>query len=363
MTPGLEPPGRPRVVVVGLGPAGPGLVQPAALDAMASAPALYLRTNRHPAASVAPGAPSFDHLYETARSFEEVYGGIVDALVHAAEAQGRVAYAVPGSPLVGEQTVELLRESGRVEVEVLPGMSFLDLAWERLRIDPLAAGVRLVDAAAFMTGTAGERGPFLVAQCWSKQLLSGVKLAAEDEPEQPVTVLQRLGLPNEAVYEVAWADLDRRVGPDHLTSLYIPQLAAPLAGEMAALDEVMRELRERCPWDREQTHASLVKHLVEESGEVVEAIAEVGAGLPGAYAHLEEELGDLLVQVLFHSRLAAEAGRFTVADVARTVRAKLVHRHPHVFGDARADTVEEAEAIWEQVKAAPGEPATRGRGI
>ncbi|MGH9007325.1 MAG: MazG family protein [Acidimicrobiales bacterium] len=129
---------------------------------------------------------------------------------------------------------------------------------------------------------------------------------------------------------------------------------------MAKLSELVRTLRERCPWDREQTHASLTRHLIEETYEVLDAIGEVtaSAGAPGsvalddAAAHLQEELGDLLFQVVFHSRLAAEQGWFTLGDVALGVHDKLVGRHPHVFGDVAAATPDAVVANWEVIKAA-----------
>src|SRR5213079_217596 len=123
----------------------------------------------------------------------------------------------PGSPLVGERSVELLMTDGRVDVELVAGLSFLDLAWARLRVDPLAAGARLVDGQRFAVQAAGAAGPLLVGQCDSLDVLSAIKLAVEDPPREPVVVLQRLGLPDESVTEVAWADLDRTVRPDHLT--------------------------------------------------------------------------------------------------------------------------------------------------
>jgi len=94
-----------------------------------------VRTARHPAASAIPDAKSFDNVYETAGSFDEVYARIVDALVEAAAEHGEVLYAVPGSPMVAERTVELLRDDERVVVELVPGMSFVDLAWDRLGVD------------------------------------------------------------------------------------------------------------------------------------------------------------------------------------------------------------------------------------
>ena len=153
---------------------------------------------------------------------------------------------------------------------------------------------------------------------------------------------------------VAWDDLDRDVEPDHLTSLYVPVLAAPVAGEVARFAELVRTLRERCPWDREQTHATLTRHLLEETYEVLEAIDELdgaGGGDDG-YGHLEEELGDLLFQVVFHATLAAEEGKFTLADVARGIHDKLVHRHPHVFGEVQADTAGQVMQNWERIKQA-----------
>jgi tetrapyrrole methylase family protein/MazG family protein len=364
-------PDAPRIDVVGLGPAGPELITAGTLAILAAAGQVVLRTGRHPAAGAVEGARTFDHHYESAATFDDVYRAIVEDLVAAAASGGPVAYAVPGSPTVAERTVVLLAGhprvvSGEVTVVVHPSVSFLDVAFARLGVDPVAAGVRLVDAQQFAIAAAGERGPLLVAQCWSRQVLSDVKLSVESAPDGPVTVLHHLGLPDERIDEVAWEDLDRSFEPDHLTSLWIPHLAAPVATELVALDELVRTLRERCPWDRRQTHASLSRHLLEESYEVLEAIdalAAVDAGQRDgeragngddreatAVAHLEEELGDLLFQVYFHATLAAEEGRFTLADVARGVHDKLVSRHPHVFGDVTAETADDVAANWEAIK-------------
>ncbi|MCA1691155.1 MAG: MazG family protein [Actinobacteria bacterium] len=343
----------PAIVVVGLGPAGPDLLSGAVRSAIDRVERRFVRTSRHPSAAAVPSATTFDALYDKAGSLEEVYAGIVEALAEAAAEESPVLYAVPGSPMVAERTVELLLANPRLEVEVLAGMSFLDLAWARLEVDPVAAGVRLVDGHRFAVEAAGERGPLLVAQCDSTAVLSDVKLAVEGEPPAEVTVLHHLGLPDERVRTVAWADLDREGDVDHLTTLYIPELAAPVAGEVARFAELVRTLRQRCPWDREQTHQSLTRHLLEETYEVLDAVSELDAGGAGSgYPHLEEELGDLLFQVVFHATLAAEAGEFTLADVARGVHDKLVGRHPHVFGDVQADTAGQVMRNWEHLKQA-----------
>ncbi|MEO6120926.1 MAG: MazG family protein [Acidimicrobiales bacterium] len=343
-----------RVVVAGLGPAGPDLVPVATHSAAQRVEQVFLRTARHPAASAfVAGATTFDDVYEKAASLPAAYRSMVEKLTAAAARHGEVLFLVPGSPSVAERTVELLRGVPDIAVEVIPAPSFLDLAWDRLGIDPVRSGVRLVDGQRFAEEAAGERGPLLVAQCDSVEVLSDIKLAVDDHtggadgpPPGPVTVLQRMGLQDESVYQVDWADLDRAVVPDHLTTLWVEELAAPVGRELVAFGELVRTLRQRCPWDREQTHQSLSRHLIEEAYETVEAI---DSGDPD---HLAEELGDVLFQVFFHARLAAEAGQFTVADVARGISDKLVRRHPHVFADVTADTPAEVTANLEAIKGA-----------
>ncbi len=348
-----------RVIVVGLGPAGPDLVTAAARDAIAGVPGArrFVRTRRHPSAGadgpVGPDATSFDAVYDEAATLEEVYATIAARLHDAAldGTGGAVLYAVPGSPLVAERTVDLLRADVELAVTIVPGLSFLDLAWARLGVDPLAEGVKLVDGHRFAVEAAGQPGPLLVAQCDAPQVLSDIKLSLSSFDGAPVvTVLQRLGLPDESVTRIAWEDLDRQraLAPDHLTTLWIPHLAAPVAAELVRFDELIRLLREQCPWDRAQTHASLAPHLLEEAYEAVEAIASSDPDPE----HIEEELGDVLLQVVLHATIAAEEGWFTLADVARTIHDKMVARHPHVFGDVTAETPDAVQASWDQLKAA-----------
>ena len=339
-----------QIVVVGLGPGDPGLVTEATRAAIERIPVRFLRTARHPSASIVEPATSLDHLYDGAERQADVYPAIVDALVAAAGEHGEVLYAVPGSPLVAERSVSLLLGDGRAEVVVLPALSFLDLAWVRLGVDPLAEGVRVVDGHEFATQAAGERGPLLVSHCHATDVLSDIKLAVEGEPPATVTVLQRLGLPDESIVEVAWSDLDRSFVPDHLTSIYIPKLAEPVGAELVRFAELVRTLREQCPWDREQTHQSLRRYALEETYEVLEAIDALDEDEPATIGHLEEELGDLLFQVYFHATIAEQEGWFTLADVARGIHDKLHARHPHVFADVDVDGADDVVRNWEQIK-------------
>jgi len=357
-----------RVVVVGLGPGGADLLLPAARAALrAVSPARrFVRTARHPAVAdlAAEGLEfqSFDAVYDGAGAIADVYRTIADRLLAAADG-GDVCFAVPGSPAVGEQSVALLRARLGRRLSLVPGLSFAELAWLRLGVDPLAGpGARVVDGQALPTAL--PAGPLLVSHCHSKLVLSDVKLALLERlpGEAPVTVLARLGLPDESATTVPLEDLDRVVEPDHLTSVYVD---LPPGGPGEAWERfvgLVERLRGPggCPWDAEQTHHSLARHLIEETYEVIEAIEAIEA-LPasapspepvasGAYEHLEEELGDLAFQIAFHATLAREAGAFTVTDVLTGIHDKLVRRHPHVFGDVAVSGAEEVVANWEVIK-------------
>jgi tetrapyrrole methylase family protein/MazG family protein len=342
-----------RVVVVGLGPAGADHLLPVARAALESAQHRFARTLRHPAVDdlLAAGLTfeSFDDVYDTALDLDAAYTEIAARLATAAF-RGDVVYAVPGSPAVAERTVALLRADPMVDLELVPGVSFADLAWVRLGVDPMDGDARVVDGRAI--DDAELAGRLLIAQCDNPFVLSDVKLALLEHlaPATPITVLQRLGLPDEHIAVVALEELDRgTVEPDHLTSVFVDAGAIGAARELVRLFQLAKRLRDPggCPWDAEQTHHSLTRYLLEEAYEVVEAVEN----LPDAgYAPLEDELGDLLYQVVFHAVLAQESGEFTMADVARGIHDKLVRRHPHVFGDVVAHQTSDVMRNWEQIK-------------
>jgi tetrapyrrole methylase family protein / MazG family protein len=353
----------PTVVAVGLGPAGAELMSEATRTRLREATTARLRTRRHPAATDFPDVASFDDLYDRAPDFETLYGWIADELVAlaAADPHDTVVYAVPGSPSVAERTVARLSARDDVDVVVVPAMSFVDLACAALRIDPVDAGLRLGDALDLPEQLRGP-GPLLLAQAHSTEVLADVALRVDtDLAERPplAVVLHHLGLDDERVVELDVADLGSFADADHLTSVYLYQLRT--AGDAVDdLVDLMAELRARCPWDRVQTHGSLARYLQEESYEALDAIealvqsldstTEPQAQVDRAARHAEEELGDLLFQIVFHAHLAAEEGLFDLRGVADEVRAKLVARHPHVFGDAVASTPDAVAARWEDLK-------------
>lgn len=342
----------PVVCVVGLGPGDESLLTQRTIDLLTGAPVARLRTRVHPAAARFSATPSYDEWYETSDSFESLYERIVEDLVECARRSERVVYAVPGSGIVAERTVELLIARDDIEVLLEPAVSVIDVACTALRVDPMAVGLRVVDALA-SDGPLRGPGPLLVLQTYSPQVLALVsdRLA----PETVVTVLHHLGMSDQLITELRARTLASFTAADHLTSLWVNDVHD--AGEsITALVAVAKRLRAECPWDQEQTHASLTRHLLEESYETLDALealvrAEAGDGdLDAAVSHVEEELGDLLFQVIIHAEIASEDDRFDLATIADVLRAKLIYRHPHVFGDATVTTADEVAARWELLK-------------
>jgi tetrapyrrole methylase family protein/MazG family protein len=359
------------VIVVGLGPADVEHLSARTRRLLEEASTVRLRTHRHPAAAAFPGVESFDALYEHAGSFDTLYASIADELAALAKADpgGTVVYAVPGSPLVCERTVALLRARDDVDVVVEPAVSFVDLACAALGIDPVAVGLTLADALDLPERLRGP-GPVLFAQAHSREALDGIALRVEvDLDDGPIeaVVLHHLGLDDQRIEVMEVARLGSFDAPDHLTSVY---LGALRTGGVAIEDllVLMDTLRARCPWDEVQTHGSLSRYLVEESYEALDALeglaraldaeASAMAGPPDrgevvvrdAAAHAAEELGDLLFQIVFHARLGSEEGLFDLRAIADGVRVKLIGRHPHVFGDAVASTPDAVAARWEELK-------------
>ena len=345
---------KPVVRVVGLGPSSAQHLTAHTTELLTSSPVVRLRTRIHPAADAFSGVSSYDDYYDSADSFEVLYPKIVDNLVELASTSpnGEVVYAVPGSPMVAERTVELLRLRSDVEVICEPAISVIDVACARLGKDPMALGLRVVDALCSVEPFRGP-GPLLILQTYAPEILASV---ADRLPrETVVTVLHHVGLDDEVIKELPAMELVSFDSADHLTSLWVEGLRT--AGEsMDDLVDFMRRLRAECPWDQEQTHASLTRHLLEEAYETLDAletfvrVESEGGDHSVAVAHVEEELGDLLFQIVFHAELGDEEGHFNFATIADGVRDKLTGRHPHVFGDVEVSGSEEVASRWEDLK-------------
>ncbi len=344
----------PVVRVVGLGPGDADLVTQRTLRLIAGATVVRLRTRVHPAAAGLDDVESYDDWYERAASFEELYEAIAADLATLASTSpsGEVLYVVPGSPVVAERTVELVRARDDVRTVTEPAVSVIDVACAALGRDPMTAGLRVLDALASSEPLRGP-GPLLVLQTYAPEVLATV--ASRLPAATTVTVLHHLGLDDQTIVQLPARELASFAAADHLTSIWIDELRT--AGQ--ATDDLVdftRVLRARCPWDQEQTHASLTRHLLEEAYEVLDALetlvrveTQAHRGDP-AVVHVQEELGDLLFQIIFHAELGDEEDLFDFVTIADAVRVKLTGRHPHVFGDVTVVDSNDVASRWEVLK-------------
>ncbi len=341
------------MTILGLGPGDPRHLTREAWETLAAAEEIYVRTLQHPTVGSLPNhlaIDSFDHLYEECATFAEVYEAIASELLDLARRPQGVLYAVPGHPMVAEESVsralDLARREG-IATRVVPGMSFLEPTATALGLDLL--GVQLPDATDLADrhhpGLRPDRGA-IIGQLYSDELASNLKLLLMTiyPDDHPVTLVREAGTANEEIRAIPLYELDRRPGINHLTALYVPPLDGSLP--VVALQELAAHLRspEGCPWDRKQTHRSLRSCLLEETYEVLEALDEEDSG------QLKSELGDLLLQIVLHAQLAAEAGEFTMEELVAGIVEKLVRRHPHVFGDVSVSGAEEVMVNWEEIK-------------
>lgn len=309
------------------------------------------RTLHHPAAQQLAElreVMSCDDIYEGSDDFDSVYESIADRVIGLA-AEVDVIYAVPGSPTVGELAVAKIR--ARADATVHPAESFLDTVLDIVGIDPLADGLQILNGHDFPLVPVFDR-PTVIGHLDDPTVLAEIGATIDrTAPEGlEVTVIRGAGASDEVVWRGSPALVDRSLA-GYRTSMYVPPHPNGIVGAIA----MMRTLRDECPWDRKQTHESLIRYLVEETHELIEALTWLIDAEPedlGAYAEVEDELGDVLLQVLFHAVIAEDAGAFTISDVAHQLRAKMVRRHPHVFGDVEAADAETVRQNWDEIKAA-----------
>ena len=346
------------LIVVGLGPAGIDRLRATDLAVLEDRDnAVIVRTIEHPAAAELGErrtVVSCDDLYEQFDRFEEVYEAIASRVIDAALA-GPVVYAVPGSAVVGERTVPLVAARAAetdIPVEIRPGESFIDLACAAVGVDPIGDGLQVLDGR-HLPDPLPLHLPTLITQVHSALVAAevAVTLGRILPDDHEVTIIDRIGAEDASLQNLRVSELTTApFGPR--TTLFVPAASVGVLGLIAT----NRILRLECPWDAEQTHHSLISHLIEETYETVDAVSRLPVSAPGgepdfgAYAELEEELGDLLIQVVFHSTMAAEAGAFDFDEVAEGIRRKIVNRHPHVFGDVEVADSDEVIANWEEIK-------------
>jgi tetrapyrrole methylase family protein/MazG family protein len=331
----------PGVIIVGLGPGDPNLLTVEARHVLDAAAEVHTRTARHPAlATLPPSTPVI--------AMDAPPAALVQELLALARRPQGVVYAVPGHPLVGDATAPALMDACRREslpCRVVAGVGLLETACEALGIDAVAAGVQLIDP---LDPRPDPGRPALLAPLPGAPLLPALRDTLLDlYPPEHTAVVVSTGVSPPQGREVSLADLADAAPLDEPACLYLPAL--PPEGNFRTFDgleAIVHRLRAPggCPWDRAQTHESLKRFLLEEAYETLAALDE------GSPAKLREELGDVLLQIMLHSQIAAEEGDFTVHDVIEGIAAKLLRRHPHVFGDATVETAEDVVLKWEEIK-------------
>lgn len=372
------------ITILGLGPGDAADLTRAAWVALEQADVLYLRTAHHPTVAALPPhlrLHTFDSLYDTASDFASVYEQIVNQLLERAQAGEDVLYAVPGHPLVAEATTRHVLHKARelgIAAKVIAGLSFIEPVCTALGVDPLEHGMQLIDALDLIApdeiSTPGKDGawseiqglgpylppvhpfpvvptkPVLLCQIYNRNVASQAKITLMERypADHPVRVVRAAGVPGEEqVWTVPLYELDHQNELDHLSCAYLPALE-PLAdrrgidGLVAVFNRLLGP--KGCPWDRDQTHQSLRSALLEETHEVLEAIDA------GDMDALSEEMGDLLGNIIAHSEMARQAGDFDLGNVFEGITSKLIRRHPHIFGEASANTASDVNRTWDAIK-------------
>lgn len=343
------------ITLMGLGPGDPKYLTLEALAWLKSIKVLYLRTSQHPTVLHLPEhleLISFDELYEKHEGFEAVYEEIIDRVLSLGRASGGITYAVPGHPFVAEATCpEILRRAKTedIPVRVIDGLSFLEPTFRALSLDPFPELV-LADAlsmAGSQTPQTPPSSPVLIAQIYSRMVASDVKLTLMTTypDDHPVKLVHGAGTDKEVVEDLPLYAVDHSEHLGLLSALFVPPLSPYTSFE--SFQEIIAKLRapDGCPWDREQTHESLRPFLLEEAYETLDALDR--QDMRG----LEEELGDLLLQILLHAQIANEEGDFNIHHVLDGIGSKLVRRHPHVFADKKVSGVSGVLHNWEEIKA------------
>ncbi|TCS88013.1 tetrapyrrole methylase family protein/MazG family protein [Keratinibaculum paraultunense] len=345
-----------KIYILGLGPGSIEDLTIGAIKRIKSGDRNYLRTEEHPTVNFLKenNIPyeSYDYVYAQEEDFSKVYEYIVEDLIKKANKYKTINYLVPGNPMVAEKTVELLlrREDENLEIEIITGVSFIEPILKLVERDPIE-GLKIIDGTDFKFKDIDINVDCIVIQVYNTRVASNIKLVLSQVygDEYRIYLINSAGVEDEEeIYNIYIYELDRmnNIGP--LTSIYIPKVdkITKKIYDIADIVDTMELLRsdKGCPWDREQTHKSIRECVIEEAYEVVDAIDR--EDIDG----LIEELGDLLLQVVFHCQIAMEEGEFNLFDVTTELNKKLIYRHPHVFGEKTVEKFDEVVYNWNKLK-------------
>lgn len=342
------------IKVVGLGPGSIESLTIGTIEILKNSKNIYLRTEKHPTVdylkTLGIEFETYDNRYEENNNFDDVYRSIAEDLIDKHKLYGEIIYGVPGHPLVAETSVKLLIElceKNKIEIEIFPAVSFIDAVIQSLKLDPIE-GLKIIDAFDIENQVLDKRVLLLITQVYSLSIASDVKLALLEyyDAEMEIYFVRAAGIKDlESIRKINLYELDRQKDIDYLTSIYIPK-NTDATKDFYDLIKVVDTLRDEngCEWDRQQTHETLKKCLIEECYEVLEAIDQKDED------NIIEELGDVLLQVIFHAKIGKEEGYFNINDVIRGITNKMINRHPHIFKSLESKTIKQGLESWENIK-------------
>ena len=333
------------ITIVSLGPGPREYLTLGAISALQKADKVILRTRLHCGAAdyleeIGVQFDTLDALHEACEDFEELKTRAADAVLRAAETQA-VCYAVFDAS--ADETVAALR--ARAEVTVLPGVA---LSAPFLAAAPAQEKIEIQTASSL--SVTGIQNPLLILECDSRMLMGACKLQLLDwyDPDQPALFFPPSDSPLRTYTEIPLSELDRQKKYGHTCAVLLPPLALTDRKRFDFYDlvRIMAILRGEngCPWDKEQTHESLRKYLIEEAYETAAAVAE------GDWDHVADELGDVLLQVVFQANIGRQFGTFELSDVTTHICRKMIARHRHIFGSDHCETAEDVLKNWEKIK-------------
>jgi tetrapyrrole methylase family protein/MazG family protein len=356
------PKNPPKLLVLGVAMGDKSSLSPQTIELMGQYQDIFFRTNKirlHQTLSEQFKCESLDRFFENSTDFRDVVNQIQSIFYSLWKENRNTAYIVSGSPILGDAVSAALTRYARdkhVEVKIVGEADYLTQLSEHFS-GPLSSSLKLVDALELKTA---YFPPFSLSDDViihhlheEKAILAVLNLIRTVYPKNHSVKWISLMNPAETGFSLTLENLGSTLRADDNGILYLPGLGKHASYE--AFQDIVAHLRapDGCPWDRKQTHNSLRTSLLEETYEMIEAIDT------GDKAGLQEELGDLLLQIGLHAQIAADNAAFTIADVLTQINHKLIHRHPHVFAADRIDTVDELLQNWEKLKAE--ERKTNGR--
>lgn len=339
------------IFIFGLGPSHLGEMPKQVYDTISKQDKLYLRTLDHPAAQELKKEGldiiSFDDKYEAfEEDFEQVYPAIVEELINLAESED-VYYGVPGHPAVAETTVQLLLE-GYENIKIIGGKSFIDDLFAAVKIDPIN-GFQLVDSFDLNSDYIFPQHQLIVMQVFHTMIASEVKLTLMEiyPDDHKIAMIDAAGSAEEKVTWIPLFELDYFDGVHNLRSIYVPPLNRDQAVySFSTLQSYTGDVfgEKGDIWAKQLTGEELLKYFQEELDELKEAYAKDDID------NIVEELGDLLMQLLYQTNVGEKEGIFSLEEVLENINKKMRRRHPHVFDGVKAETIEEVDAIWQKIK-------------